>query len=286
MIRWTALAVALLVILACGGGGGGGVPTSATLVGRVLSIETAGGTVPSSSVQVGTASTLTSNDGTFQLTVPTGTTSITIDTRSAWGTFTYTIAPASGTTDVGDLWVGPGKVQVKGRVLNSATNAPVEAAIVNFAGRQATTNAAGMFTLNEVAYSGSTQTAFWGIVGSSSRTGFFRTDWSASPNLAIAGVVTVNDILMTPSDDINPPPLPYNLWGRVNPSNLAPGTTVTLKEAGVAVRITTVNNDSTYFFWVQPGTYTMEFRKGTLAADASATLNAPNEVLRRDVTLQ
>jgi hypothetical protein len=54
----------------------------------------------------------------------------------------------------------------------------------------------------------------------------------------------------------------------------------------VAIRITTVNNDSSYFFWVGPGTYTLEFAKGSLNGNASATINTPDEVVRRDVTLQ
>lgn len=286
VVRIWALIVAIVVIAACGGGGGGGTAPTATLVGRVLSIETAGGTTPASSVKVGTASVLTDATGAFQLTVPAGTTSVVIDTRSAWGTFTYTFPAASGTTDLGDLWVGPGKVQVKGRVLSSATQLPIEAVVVKFAGRSATTNVNGQFTLNDVAYSQATLTAFWGIVGNATRTGFFRTDWTASPNQAIASVVTVGDILLTPSDDINPPPLPYNLWGRVSPTATAPGTIVTLKEAGVAIRITTVNNDSSYFFWVNPGNYTLEFQKGALTGNATATINTPDEVVRRDVTLQ
>ncbi len=286
VVRLVGLLIAFAVVVACGGGGGGGGAATATLVGRVLSIETAGGTTPASSVQVGTATVLTNADGTFRLTVPAGTSSLVIDTRSAWGTFTYTFPAASGTTDVGDLWVGPGKVQVKGRVRTSAGGAPIEAAVVTFAGRSATTNINGEFTLNNVAYSQATLTAFWGIVGTASRTDFFRTDWTASPNQAIAGVVTVNDILLTPTDDINPPPLPYNLWGRVSPTAQAPGTIVTLKEAGVAIRITTVNNDSSYFFWVGPGNYTLEFVKGALTGNASATINTPDEVVRRDVTLQ
>lgn len=286
VMRWIALLIGIVVIAACGGGGGGGGAATATLVGRVLSIETAGGTVPASSVQVGTASVLTNADGTFQLNVPAGTTSVLIDTRSTWGTFTYAFPAASGTTELGDLWVGPGKVQVRGRVVSSATGQPIEAAVVNFAGRSAATNANGQFTLSNVAYSQATLTAFWGIVGNANRTGFFRTDWTAAPNQAIAGVVTVGDILMTPSDDINPPPLPYNLWGRVSPTAQAPGTIVTLKEAGVAIRITTVNDDSSYFFWAGPGTYTIEFQKGTLTANATATINTPDEVVRRDVTLQ
>lgn len=285
VVRIWALVVAIVVIAACGGGGGGGTAPKATLVGRVLSIETAGATSPASSVQVGTASTLTDANGAFSLSVPAGTTSVVIDTRSAWGTFTYTFPAASGTTDVGDLWVGPGKVQVKGRILNSATSQPIEAAVVNFAGRSATTNVNGEFTLNNVAYSQASLTAFWGIVGNANRTGFFRTDWTTSPNQAIASVVTVGDILLTPNDDINPPPPPYNLWGRVSPTAAAPGTIVTLKEAGVAIRITTVNDDSSYFFWVGPGSYTIEFQKGTLTANASATINTPDQVVRRDVTL-
>jgi hypothetical protein len=287
----TVLIVALaLLIVGCGGGGGGGGTTGggmATAVGRVLNVETGGPMNPAASVQIGANSVLTSlQDGSFQLPAPTGSSSLTVDPLNAWGVFTFATVALSGTTDVGDLWVGPQRVTLRGRVLNSTNLQPVAGAQVTFAGRRGTTDAQGRFALTQVAYSNQTQTAFWGIVGSVRAAGFFRTDFTASPNTAIQGTVTVNDILITPTSDTEPPPPPFNVWGRVGPSADAPGTLVTLKQNGTAVRIYNVGSDTSYYFWVEPGTYTIEFVKGNLTAQSSVTLTAPNEVIRRDVTLQ
>ncbi len=280
------LVLAVLIIGACGGGGGGSIaPANATLTGRVLSVETGGATNPRSSIQVGAASVIQQDDGSFQLTVPAGSTTATVDTRSAWGTYSFTYPAATGTTDVGDLWVGPTKVTVTGKVLNAADNSVVKDVAVSFAGRSGVTNAAGVFTLTNVAYSNATQTTFFGITGSARKDGFVKADFTASPNVAVAGKVTVNDILISPAGDINPPPGPYNIWGRVSPSALAPGTAVTLKLNGTAVRSFTVASDTIYYFWVLPGNYTLEFVNGTHTASATANLAAVNEVIRKDVVL-
>lgn len=279
--------IGILIALACGGGGGGGGGTApATLTGRVLSVSTGSTTNPLSSVQAGSKSVVTDNNGSFQLDVPAGTSSVVVDTRSSWGTFTFTFNPASGTTDVGDLWVGPNKVSVKGRVISSANDTPIELATVSFGGRRATTAADGTFTITNVAYDGASQSVFWGIVGSVSALDFFATSFSTQPNLAIGGVVTVGDIRMTPSNDVNPPPPPYNLWGRVSPTAQAPDTLATLKVNGTPIRVNKVGTDGIYRFWVGPGTYTIECTHGALSGTTTATLNAPNDVVRKDVTLQ
>src|SRR5688572_10897098 len=116
------LLVLLIALTGCGGGGGGntGGGTGATITGRVLRVDTGGATNPPASVQVGSRSTLTSVvDGSFSLAVPPGTTSVLVDTQSSLGVFTFTFPAASGTQDVGDLWVGPEKVTLSGRVLDS-----------------------------------------------------------------------------------------------------------------------------------------------------------------------
>ncbi len=284
-LRIALLAVTALIIGACGGGGGGGSAATATLVGRVLSVETGTASNPKSSVQVGSASVITENDGSFQLTVSEGATSATVDTRSAWGTFSYTYPSAKGTADVGDWWVGPIKVAVAGKVVSSVDGSVIEGATVEFAGRRGTTGADGKFRLTNVAYSGATQTVFWGIAGNVTSIGFFATQFSTQPKLPVAGTVTVDDIVMTPSSDIDPPPTPFNIWGRISPSAQAPGAIATLKLAGVPVRIYNVGSDAVYRFWVPPGSYTIEIVKGTLNANATANLTAPDQVIRKDVTL-
>jgi hypothetical protein len=105
--------------------------------------------------------------------------------------------------------------------------------------------------------------------------------------LAVAGVVTVDDILISPNSDPNPPGPPFNVWGRVSPGADAPGTIATLSQGGNPVRVVNVGSDGLYKFWVPPGTYTIHFQKGPLQADVAAfTLSQANQVLRFDVTLQ
>lgn len=280
-----ALLVLLLVIFGCGGGGGGFGGQNATIVGRVLNVQTGGPISPAASVQAGGQSTLTESDGSFQVSVPQGTNSVTVD-AGAFGAFTYTVPAASGTTDVGDLWVGPQKVTVTGRIIDSTDGTAVAGAKVSFAGHTATTNSVGTYRLENVAYSATSQAAFWGIVGKVKATDYFDISFTASGKTAVGTTVTLDDLRMTPDDGSTPPPFPFTIWGIISPSADAQGTIVTLKENGTAVRVYNVGADRTYYFWVVPGTYTIEARKGTLEADGSATLNQTNEVIRRDMTLQ
>ncbi|MFY9233029.1 MAG: hypothetical protein WAO58_01055 [Fimbriimonadaceae bacterium] len=283
---WLAAAF-LAVVLGCGGGvgGGGGGPQ---VLGRVLNVETGGPTNPRSSVQIGSESTLTSaSDGSFTLAAALGTSSLSVDTLSAFGVWIFSFPPISGTTDIGDLWVGPEKVAVTGFVRNAATNDGIAGATVVFAGRYATTDVNGQFSLAEVAYSSTNQAAFWGIAGFARHPDFVATEWSAQPHVALGGVVTVDDILLTPNSDPNPPPPPFNIWGRVSPANDAPGTVATLKENGVAVRVVNVGGDGIYRFWAPPGTYTIDFEKGLLSdSHGPFTITDQSEVYRYDATLQ
>jgi hypothetical protein len=256
----------------------------------VLSIDTGGPTNPQSTVQVGTKSTTTlAADGSFTLNVSTGATALLVDTHSAFGVFNFQIPAASGTDDVGDLWVGPEKIALQGRVLNSTNSQPAPGLTVSFAGRTGTTDANGNFALADVAYSSATQTAFWGIDGIVTGTGFFLQQFSAFPQVASAGVVNVGDILVTPSSDVNPPPAPFNIQGRVLPPGEAVGTIVTLKQGGTPVRVFNVgSSDGSYFFWVTPGSYTVEFHNNTLNAPTqNVTVPASNSLVTvPDVTLQ
>lgn len=286
-MRYGVLALLAVLLVACGGGGGGG-GGSAVVLGRVLQVATGGPPNPRASVQKGGKSVLTSaTDGSFQLDVPKNTTSLLVDPLNGSGTWTFVFAPVSGTVDVGDLWIGPERVRVQGTVLNSTNNLPVSGATVNFAGRIGATDANGRFDLVDVAYSSATQTAFWGILGSVRATGFFKTDFSAQPNTALGGVVTVNDILITPTSNTVPPGPPYNVWGRISPSANAPGTVVTATLSGNPVRIFNVGSDGTYKLWLSPGTYVLSFANGALSApDETVTLTQPNQVIQRDVVLQ
>jgi hypothetical protein len=280
-----ALGVALGSLIACGGGGN----ALATVVGRVLNVETGGPPNPQASVQAGAGSALTSaSDGSFQVEAPLGATQLTVDSRTqAIGVWVFAIPAASGVTDAGDLWIGAESVTVRGTVRDSTTNDPVPGAEVTFAGRRALTDANGVFNLLQVAYSSNTQTAFWGIVGSVRATGYFKTDWSTQPNVASGGVVDVGDIIVAPLSDPNPPGPPFNIWGTVTATGGPQGAVVRLKQGGNDVRVFNVGPDGRYIFFVVPGTYVITASKGAQTApDQQVTLTAPNEVIRRDFNLQ
>jgi hypothetical protein len=289
------LAALVLIAFGCGGGGGGtnggngSGGGDGTIVGRVLNVETGGPPSPVATVQTTADAVQTSPaDGSFAVEANSGTTQLIVDSNTAIGVFTFTVPSVNDTVDAGDLWIGPERVTLTGRVLDSSTSLPVQNATVSFAGRTGTTNASGQFSLQEVAYSSVTQTAFWGIFGSVRATNYFRTDFSASPSLANAGVVTVDDILITPTSDTDPPPLPFNITGRVSPSNQAPGTIVTLRDSGGnPVRVFNVGTSGTYQFWATPGDYTITYQNGTLTAPQQSATVAEADVVVQvpDVTL-
>lgn len=286
-----ALVCVIFTAVACGGGGsgtgsGGG---QGAVVGRVLNIETGAPLNNPATVQVGSNTANTSpDDGSFLVQAPNGSTTLLVDTHGLFGVRTFSIPSVNGTVDAGDLWVGPEQVTLTGRVVSSTDLQPIAGATVSFGGRNGVTNAQGIFTLANVAYSSNTQTAFWGIVGSATATNFFKTDFSTAPSVANNGVVTISDVVLTPLSDPNPPPAPANIIGRVLPSDQAPGTIVTLRDSGGnVVRTLNVGPSGGYSFWVPPGNYTVSFQNGTLTATSqSVTLATTDQVVRvPDVTL-
>ncbi|MFZ4508475.1 MAG: hypothetical protein ACOYON_12345 [Fimbriimonas sp.] len=286
LVKLMLLALVAGLFAGCGGGGSS-VSSRVTLIGRVLNVESGGATNPASSVQAAGGTVTTSVvDGSFSLSANSPASTLTVDTLSTYGVWIFSFPAVTATTDLGDLYVGPQRVTVTGTVRNASSNDPIAGARVTFAGRSALTSATGVFTLDEVAYSTANPAGFYGIVGSSTAAGFFLTSFTASDKAPISGVVTVDDILMTPASGTTPPTPPYSIWGRVSPSASAPGTIVTLKQGGTPVRIYTVGADGFYYFWVGAGSYTAEYVKGTQTAPTqNITLATSNEVARRDVTL-
>lgn len=276
----------MLLLAGCGGGGGGS-SSSASVTGLVLNVDSGAAPNPQSTVQNGSNTTLSSSvDGSFSLPVATGATSLIVDSHSTQGVFNFTIPPVSGTEDVGDLWIGNTTVTVTGRVLDASTQSPIPNVTVSYAGRYATTDANGIFQLLNVAYPSTTDfAAFYGIVGTITATGYFPNQFNTSPNTSVAGVLTVSDILMTPLSDPNPPTPPYTIWGKITPTTLGANATVTLSQAGTVVRSTNADSTGTYYFWIGPGSYTLNFTSGTHTATSSVTVPATNSVERVDVQL-
>jgi len=291
-LKLAASVIVASLLAGCGGGGGGG-GGSASLIGRVLNVET-GGPAVSASIQGTSGSPSTAadaTDGSFTLTpVGNGTTQCKVlPGITGWPLFTFTFPAASGNTSIGDLWVGPELVTVHGRVLNSSTSAVISGAAVTFGGQNGVTAADGTFNLTNVAYSSTTQSAFWGIVGSATASGFFKSDFNAAPHTKdVSNVVDVGDILLTPSNDPNPPGTPYNVTGRVLPIGGSSGTVVTLMQGSTALRIYNVGADGKYFFWIVPGSYTVTFQKiSQTAPTQNVTVTTPNQTVTvPDVTLQ
>lgn len=280
------LLFATLLLAGCGGGGGSA--GNATIVGRVLDVQTGGPPSPQASVSVPSqTSVLTAiADGSFVLTAPAGTTQLLV--TSSYPPFTFTIPPASGTATPGDLWIGPEKVDVTGRVVDSSTAVPIAGASVTLAGISATSLGDGTFTLPNVAYSSTSQAAFWGITGNISATNYFATTFTTAPNVAAAGIVAIGDVLMTASNNPNPPGAPYDIHGRVLPIGGSSGTVVTLSLGATAVRVFNVGSDGVYTFWVPTGSYTISYSRGSQSApQQNANVVQTNTIVDvPDVTLQ
>lgn len=288
-IRLLALFALVLTLIACGGGGGGG--GNVSLSGRVLNIDT-GAPFPSAATVQTTAGNASAaiSDGSFLVPAPKGATSLSVIAPAsfAFPIFDFTFDPQNQpVNDVGDLWVGPQKVTVRGTLRNASSGVGVSGAKVQFAGVKGTSGSDGTFSLTNVAYSSGNTASFLGLVGRVDATNFFTNEFTAGGNTAVAGVVDVGDIILTPLDSTNPPGLPFTIWGIISPSASAPGTIVTLKNlSNVVLRRFTVGTDARYQFWIEPGTYRLEFQNGTLTAPAqNVTLVNTNDVIRADATL-
>lgn len=282
-----ALLLAVLVA-GCGGGGGG---AAFRITGRVVWLPTASAPSPPATVQIGSATTNTSAaDGTFTLGISNGTEAIVtyVPPGGSAVAFTFELPPLSPTTELGDLWIGPSKVHVRGRVLSATDNAAIADARVQFAGKRATSDSTGAFMLQNVAYSAADLGVFFGIEGRIERSGFFTRVFFAN-NDAIGDFVDLGDILLSPVSEVEPPPPPSNVLGLVSPLAQAPGTEATLFAGQVAVRRFTVGSNGFYYFWVPPGSYTIRFHNpsnGLSAPDESVDLASSTDVVRRDVTLR
>ena len=279
----------ILTLIACGGGGS---PTSnITLTGRVLNVDTGAPFSSPASVQTSAANANTAvADGSFTVAAAGGATGLTVLAPSSLGypIFDFVFpAQTQPVSDVGDLWVGPQKVTLRGTIRNAATSGVIAGAKIAFAGQHGTSASNGTFSIPNVAYSNANTASFLGLVGQVSANNFFSNEFTPNGNLAISGVVDVGEILMTPLDSDTPPGLPFNIWGIITPSGSASGTIVTLKDSGgTIVRRFTVGTDARYQFWVDAATYRIEFQNGTLTAPAqNVTLSSSSDVIRADANL-
>jgi len=289
------------ILVGCGGGGGGSVTSGgggttsgnlATAIGRVVWVETGASPLPSATIQIDSASAQTATDGSFVLQAPVGATSLLVVYQQTPSvepvSFRYDIPALSGTTDVGDLFIGPQKVVVTGRAVDSETQSPIAGAQVHFAGRKSVTGQDGTFSLLDVAYSASNPVPFFAIEGRITATGYLPKLFQASTEAANSQV-SIGDVQISPLAGEDPPPLPATIYGTISPSSLAPGTIVKLMENGNLVRQFLVGTDGQYGFFVVAGNYVLSFENptnGASAPDMPVELLTPSEPIRIDVTIQ
>ncbi len=266
-----------LLIVGCGGGGGGQ-QNNAQLVGRVLWIESNSATSPAASVSSGSNTTTTDIiDGSFVLSVPVGATSVTVSYSDGGApvVFTFNFAPASGTVDLGDLYIGPETVTVHGTVTDAANDLPVAGATVKLAGRTAITAANGEFNLLSVAYSSGQSAAFGDLVGEITKALYVTRQFSP-PTVAVGGVVEVGTLQISPESLDEPPPFPANITGTVLPVNDGAGALVELLDGLTVIRTTTADGSGQFKLWAGVGTYTVRATNGPKTGTAPVTVTATN----------
>lgn len=281
----------LLAGLGCAGGGGGGgtAPVLVFLTGRVLWIETGAPPSPQGTVRSGTVATLTDDfDGFFELQVPAGTTSLTITYAppgSAVVVRTFTFSALTDDRDLGDLYIGPSEVTIRGTAVDASNGDPVPGAAVTIAGRSGTSDATGVFSVPGVAYSSTSLVVFLGLEGLVSKAGYITQPFSP-PSGPSGGIVQVGQIQLTPAGTTEPPPFPYNVTGSVLPLNIGPGATVELLSGGVPIRTGVAGGASKFYFWAPAGPYTVRASKSGMIGTANVTVTDVNVIKSVNVTLQ
>ena len=278
-MRLLLLSLLAALLVGCGGGGGGGT-ASAFLIGRVLWVETNAATSPAASISSGGSSTTTDIvDGSFVVSVPVGTSSLTVSYTEPGSptpvVMTFVFAPATETVDVGDLYIGPETVTVHGTVQDAADDLPVPGATVKLAGRTATTDAFGEFNLLEVAYSSGSPAAFGDIVGEVTKTEYVTRQFNP-PTVAIDSVVEVGTLVISPESLNEPPGLPKNITGTVLPVIYGAGALVELLDGTTVIRTTIADGAAQFAFWAPVGTFMIRATAGARSGEASVTLTSTN----------
>jgi hypothetical protein len=268
-------------------GGGGG--SSYIVFGRVVWIETGSAPSPAATVRIGAASETTDPiDGSFQLTVPSGSTSASV-TYAASSTAppivrTFGFPGIGQNTDLGDLFIGPEQATVSGRAVDSTSGSPLGSAIVRIAGLSAATGSDGRFSIPGVAYSSSALAVFLGLQGSAERTGYF-TQFFSPPGAAIAGQVEVGDVALTPEGATTPPPLPFNLTVLCRPISVGAGSRIEVRQNGSLIRQGVADSTGRAVFWLPGGTYRVSAVQGAQTGTEDAALSSAHEQVQIQIDL-
>lgn len=276
------LLLTVLLLVGCGGGGGGGGgAANVTFQGRVIWIETGSGTNPASTVRAGQSSTTTDIiDGFFEFAVAAGTTSVTITYVPGSGgpiVRTFTFAPANTDVDLGDLYVGPQVVAIRGKIVSASDSSGISGATITIGGRTAKSAADGTFSVEGVAYSNANPAVFLGLDGLVTANSYFARHFSPD-NLSTGGVVQVGPIALTPEGSVDPPPPPFDIQGTASPVGQGAGCQVDVLQGATLLRRVNADSLGKYTFWLPAGSYTLKATQGTDVAQSAFTVTDPNVI--------
>lgn len=289
----------------CGGGGGGSNPGgggggNAIITGQVLLVSTNAAPTTNATVSSGgKVATASPTDGTFTLSnVPTSATSLTVSVPQSSGAPLVRTLPialtANETAALGTVYVGGMGYDavVTGRVVTQGTTGiqGVGNATVTIAGVQVKTSAdaatLGQFTVSGLPTGLGSELGV--LIGTVQATGFatYQLITNTANIVLPQGLVTgrnglVNDIgtitILQPSGSTPAPP--YTITGQVTVAGVGQANQpVNLTQNGTLVGSVTTGTDGSYFFWVVPGTYTVQATRsqsGQLQS-ANVTLVTPD----------
>ncbi|GBC93071.1 hypothetical protein HRbin15_01557 [bacterium HR15] len=268
------LGMGILLINACGGGGGLG--PVAVLQGRVVMAGTGLPPNPAATVEAGgIRATTDTQEGSFRIAVPPTTTQLIVRAQGIPEPFTFQLPPlqAGQTYDLGNLYIGPEKVVVRGRIVDAITQSPVENAIVSLQGQRAQSDSNGRFTLNDVAYDPNGVHDPDGMV---QRTGYLPQPFVVDQP-PIQGEIELGDIPLLPETDDNPPNIPGNVQGIVQVPTESPiGTRIDIfspPDAQFPSESVVITRQSGEFhLWLLLGNYKLKFTSASGNRHAERTI--------------
>jgi hypothetical protein len=190
---------------------------------------------------------------------------------------TITFALKSGTTNaLGSIFVSDTGYTaiVTGQVVSQTggITTPVPGAVVVIGNVQATSDASGNFTLNNLPVGLGTAE---GTVGQITAAGFdvkvITADVLQFP--LVTGGNNIGPVPISTSTSATVPNPPYTIKGLVNVGGKPASTlTVTISPLGGSTGSTQTDTTGTFYFWVVPGTYTIVVANGSQTQTITATV--------------